>query len=86
ALVNHHEKINRITRKAKYVTFVANRVHRKRRTGLGTGSHVTHATHGPTLNVLNARNYRQTMSPTSVLVAKRHPSDSFLTKYISKSC
>ena len=47
ALVNHHEKINRITRKVKYVTFVANRVLRKRRTGLGNGSLVTHASHGP---------------------------------------
>ncbi|XP_074607068.1 uncharacterized protein LOC141860035 isoform X2 [Acropora palmata] len=46
ALVNHHEKINRITRKVKYITFVANRVLRKRRTGLGTGSFVTHTSHG----------------------------------------
>ena len=46
ALVNHHEK-NQITRKVRCVTFVAKRVLQKRRTGLGTESPVTHASHGP---------------------------------------
>lgn len=46
ALVNHHEK-NQRTRKVKCVTFVGYRVLQKRRPGLGTGSPVTHASHGP---------------------------------------